>query len=133
MPPSPVPKGEPFKVPQAFAQAVALHTQGRLNEAERMIKAIGSRHPFLLAYQGENDRALQKDYGDMISRIVAQSFSPAPLPPPPAPGEVIRVGIVSSFFYRHSNWKIPIKGWVSQLDRNRFHVTGYHLGAIRDE
>jgi len=65
--------------------------------------------------------------------VIARRFSPAPLPPPPAPGEPIRVGIVSSFFYRHSNWKIPIKGWISQLDRSRFHVTGYHLGAIHDE
>ena len=50
----------------------------------------------------------------------------------PRRGEPIRVGIVSSFFYRHSNWKIPIKGWMSQLDRSRFHVTGYHLGIIHD-
>ncbi|HET7803958.1 MAG TPA: tetratricopeptide repeat protein [Pseudolabrys sp.] len=98
-----------------------------------LIKAIGARHPFLLAYQGDNDRALQEIYGGIVSRMVARRFSPPPLPPPPAPDEVIRVGIVSSFFYRHSNWKIPIKGWISQLDRKRFHVTGYHLGAIRDE
>src|SRR5262249_39662067 len=98
-----------------------------------LIKAIGARHPFLLAYQGGNDRALQQIYGEMISKVVARRFSAPPLPAPPAPGEPIRVGIVSSFFYRHSNWKIPIKGWVSQLDRSRFHVTGYHLGAIRDE
>jgi predicted O-linked N-acetylglucosamine transferase (SPINDLY family) len=95
-----------------------------------LIKAVGARHPFLLAYQGDNDRALQQIYGGIVSRMVAQRFSPPPLPPS---GEVIRVGIVSSFFYRHSNWKIPIKGWVGQLDRKRFHVTGYHLGAIRDE
>jgi protein O-GlcNAc transferase len=82
-----------------------------------LISAIGSRHPFLLAYQGADDRGLQQVYGEMIGRIVGRSFQPAPLPPPPAPGEPIRVGIVSSFFYRHSNWKIPIKGWVSQLDR----------------
>jgi protein O-GlcNAc transferase len=98
-----------------------------------LIKAIGARHPFLLAYQGDNDRALQKIYGEMIGKVVARQFTPAPLPPPPAPDEPIRVGIVSSFFYRHSNWKIPIKGWVSQIDRSRFHVTGYHLGAIHDE
>src|SRR4026208_948998 len=36
MPPSPVPKRETFKVPQAFAQALALHTEGRLIEAERI-------------------------------------------------------------------------------------------------
>jgi predicted O-linked N-acetylglucosamine transferase (SPINDLY family) len=110
-----------------------------LNDVERgvlkgdLIKAIGARHPFLLAYQGSNDRALQQIYGEMIGKVIARRFSPAPLPPPPAPGEPIRVGIVSSFFYRHSNWKIPIKGWISQLDRSRFYVTGYHLGAIHDE
>lgn len=110
-----------------------------LNDVERgvlkgdLIKAIGARHPFLLAYQGGNDRALQQVYGEMIGKVIARRFSPAPLPPPPAPGEPIRLGIVSSFFYRHSNWKIPIRGWISQLDRSRFHVTGYHLGAIHDE
>jgi protein O-GlcNAc transferase len=109
------------------------------NDVERgllkgdLIKTIGARHPFLLAYQGNNDRALQQIYGEMIGRVVARRFPPAPLPPPPGPGEQIRVGVVSSFFYRHSNWKIPIKGWVSQIDRKRFHLTGYHLGAIRDE
>jgi predicted O-linked N-acetylglucosamine transferase (SPINDLY family) len=98
-----------------------------------LVKAIGERQPFLLAYQGENDRALQEVYGDMVSRIVARRYSPAPLPPPLAPGEPVRVGIVSGFFYRHSNWKIPIKGWIGGLDRRRFTVTGYHVGMIHDE
>ncbi len=97
-----------------------------------LIKAIGAKQPFLLAYQNGNDRALQQVYGEMIVRSVARQFPPAPLPPPPAPGEPIRVGIVSSFFYSHSNWKIPMKGWIGQLDRSRFHVTGYHLGVIHD-
>ena len=98
-----------------------------------LIKALGARQPFLLAYQGGDDCALQRIYGEMVSRAVARQFPPAPLPPPPAPGEPIRVGVVSGFFFRHSNWKIPIKGWVGQLDRSRFQVTGYHLGIIHDE
>ena len=75
-----------------------------LNDVERgvlkgdLIKAIGARHPFLLAYQGGNDRALQQIYGEMIGKVIARRFSPAPLPQPPAPGEPIRLGIVSSFF-----------------------------------
>jgi predicted O-linked N-acetylglucosamine transferase (SPINDLY family) len=96
------------------------------------VKAIGARHPFLLAYQGGDDSALQRLYGEMVSRIIARPYPPSPLPPPPAAGEPIRIGIVSAFFYSHSNWKIPIKGWISQLDRKRFHVTCYHLGAIHD-
>jgi predicted O-linked N-acetylglucosamine transferase (SPINDLY family) len=43
------------------------------------------------------------------------------------------VGFVSSHFYAHSNWKIPLKGWMSQLDRNRFKIFGYHVGRRRDE
>ena len=31
---------------------------------------------------------------------------------PRRPGEPIRLSIVSSFYYSHSNWKIPIKGWI---------------------
>ena len=104
---------------------------GRL--AGDFIKAVGTRHPFLLAYQGADDRPLQQVYGDMIARVIARQFPPAPMPPPPAPGERIRVGVVSSFYYSHSNWKIPIKGWIGQLDRSRFHVTGYHIGVMHDE
>jgi protein O-GlcNAc transferase len=98
-----------------------------------LVSAIGARHPFLLAYQGGNDRELQQVYGEMVCRIVGRQYQPAPMPPPPAHGEPIRVGIVSGFFFRHSNWKIPIKGWLSQLDRSRFRVTGYHLGVMHDE
>src|SRR5207248_2259808 len=39
---------------------------------------------------------------------------------------------VSGYFNSHSNWKIPIKGWVSQLDRRKFTVFGYHTGRHRD-
>jgi predicted O-linked N-acetylglucosamine transferase (SPINDLY family) len=98
-----------------------------------LVKALAVKQPFLLAYQGQNDRELQTRYGALVQRIVNAHYgAPPELPPPPAPGEPIRVGIVSSFFYLHSNWKIPIKGWLSQLDRARFKLYGYHVGARRD-
>lgn len=103
---------------------------GRLNGD--WSKALAVKQPFLLAYQGQSDRDLQAIYGAMISRVVNARYTPASLPPPPAPGEPIRVGVVSSFFYLHSNWKIPIKGWIGQLDRSRFKIFGYHLGVRRD-
>ena len=96
-------------------------------------KAVTNRQPFFLAYQGRNDRDLQALYGGLISHIVERQYpAVAPLPPPPAPGERVRVGIVSAFFFMHSNWKIPIKGWLSQLDRTRFKVFGYHLATEDD-
>ncbi len=97
-----------------------------------LMEAIIARQPFLLAYQGQNDCELQKIYGRMIHTIVQRQYPAAALPPLPAAGEPIRVGIVSSFFFLHSNWKIPIKGWISQLDKSRFKIFGYHTGTRRD-
>jgi predicted O-linked N-acetylglucosamine transferase (SPINDLY family) len=95
-------------------------------------KALALKQPFLLAYQGQNDRDLQALYGDVVSRVVATRAEAAPLPSPPAADEPVRVGVVSSFFHLHSNWKIPIKGWIGQLDRTRFKVFGYHTGTRSD-
>ncbi|HEY4139938.1 MAG TPA: tetratricopeptide repeat protein [Pseudolabrys sp.] len=94
--------------------------------------AIKAKQPFLLSYQGLNDADLQRLYGAMISDVMQKQFPPAALAPLPAPGEPIRVGIVSGFFHGHSNWKIPIKGWLSQLDRSRFKLFGYYIGKTHD-
>jgi predicted O-linked N-acetylglucosamine transferase (SPINDLY family) len=93
---------------------------------------VGAHQPFYLAYQGHSDRDLQAMYGGMACRIMAGRYPRAALPRPPAPGEPVRVGFVSGFFRHHSNWKIPIKGWLTRLDRRRFRIFGYHTGADRD-
>lgn len=111
---------------QLHADALA----GRLQDDA--LDAVETLQPFYLAYQGGVDRDLQAIYGDIVSRVVSERFPPAPLPPAPAPNEPIRLGIVSAFFRYHSNWKIPIKGWLGQIDRSRFRVTCYHLGEERD-
>jgi protein O-GlcNAc transferase len=98
-----------------------------------MIEAIAHCKPFYLAYQGRNDRDLQTLYGMLAYRAIGARFRQAHPPAPPKTGEPIRVGFVSSHFYAHSNWKIPLKGWMSQLDRNRFKIFGYHLGRQRDQ
>jgi len=95
-------------------------------------RAVGSSQPFYLAYQGRNDRDLQSLYGTAVCRIMAERYPQAPLASPPSPGQPVRVGIVSGYFRDHSNWKIPIKGWLSQLDRKRFQIFGYHTGIKTD-
>jgi predicted O-linked N-acetylglucosamine transferase (SPINDLY family) len=99
---------------------------------DNALGAVRSLRPFYLAYQGHNDRDLQRLSGELTCRIIGQAFPEASLAPPPAPDEPIRVGFVSSFFYLHSNWKIPLKGWMGQLDRKRFKIFGYHVGQTRD-
>src|SRR5258706_3755663 len=95
--------------------------------------AIGSHQPFYLPYQGCNDRELQTLYGSLVCKIMAARYTTPALPNPPGPDEPIRLGIVSGFFRHHSNWKIPVKGWLKMLDRNRFHVSGYYTSAERDD
>jgi protein O-GlcNAc transferase len=108
------------------------------DEVERMATpgdladAVGAHQPFYLAYQGLSDRDLQAIYGAMVCRIMAARYGPAKLPAPPEHGEPVRVAIVSGFFRQHSNWKIPIKGWLSQLDRRRFRLFGYYTADEGD-
>jgi protein O-GlcNAc transferase len=97
-----------------------------------LTEAIGSHQPFYLPYQGRNDRELQTAYGSLVCRIMAARYETPVFPDRPARGEKIRLGIVSGFFRQHSNWKIPIKGWLKMLDRDRFHVSGYYTGIERD-
>jgi protein O-GlcNAc transferase len=94
--------------------------------------AVGSHQPFYLPYQGRDDRELQCLYGSLVSKIMAARYATPVLPGPPGPREPIRLAFVSGFFRQHSNWKIPIKGWLKMLDRDRFRVFGYYTGAERD-
>ena len=97
-----------------------------------LANAIGSSQPFLLAYQGYCDRSLQAIYGSLLCRIMTERYPPAALPRPPGPGERVRLGVVSGFFSDHSNWKIPIKGWLGQLERGEFRIFGYYTGGKED-
>ncbi|MGA8615978.1 MAG: tetratricopeptide repeat protein [Xanthobacteraceae bacterium] len=94
--------------------------------------AVGSNQPFYLPYQERNDRDLQSKYGALVCRAISDKYPAASMPPPPAPGEKIRIGIVSGLFRHHTVWKLMIRGWLSQLDRSKFQVFGYHTGADRD-
>ena len=97
---------------------------------------IGPIQPFYLPYQGGDDVELQKLWGAMLCRATAAAYpdlvQPIAVAPRP-PGARIRVGFVSGYFSRHSNWKIPIKGWVENIDRARFELFGYHVGKGHDE
>jgi predicted O-linked N-acetylglucosamine transferase (SPINDLY family) len=94
--------------------------------------AIGAHQPFFLAYQGQNDRELQAIYGDLVARAMAERYPPVSLPPVSVEGRRIRVGIVSGHFFNHSVWKMPLKGWLTELDHTRFELICYYTRLIRD-
>ena len=97
---------------------------------------IGIYKPFYLAYQGLNNRELQKIYGDMVCGIMANTYpqwANRRFMPPYSMDKPLRVGIVSGYFYYHSVWKIPIKGWIENLDKNKFNLYGYYTGKKKDK
>jgi predicted O-linked N-acetylglucosamine transferase (SPINDLY family) len=94
--------------------------------------SIGYVNPFYLPYQGYDDREPQRLYGTLACRAMASHYPPARLTGPPAPGEPVKVGFVSSFFFAHTVWKLMLRGWLTMLDRKRFRLFGYHTTATRD-
>ncbi|WP_413167413.1 tetratricopeptide repeat protein [Capilliphycus salinus ALCB114379] len=98
--------------------------------------AVGTLQPFLLTYQGLNDRPLQQTYGKLIHQLMSGRYPQYSQPISNielAENEKIRVGFVSGFFRGHSNWKIPIKGWVENLNREKFELFGYHTDIKQDQ
>ncbi|BBK30763.1 putative O-linked N-acetylglucosamine transferase (SPINDLY family) [Stella humosa] len=97
-------------------------------EVAARAEALHVRQPFYLAYQGENDRDLQAMFGGMACRIMAArlpEYGQRPPPPGLAPGERIRVGVLTAYFRNHSVWKVPLHSWLADLDRERFAIHGY--------
>lgn len=123
---------------QASRERYAAHLEAliarydRAPDPTRYAAAIGASQPFYLPYQGQNDRDLQARYGEFICRVMSDLHQQAPLASPPATGERIRVGFVSACFRAHSNWKVPMRGWIHGLDRSRFEVIGYYTGSTED-
>lgn len=99
-----------------------------------MIAAVASRTNFYLHYQGENDRDLQRRYGALVTRIAETAFPRFAKPLAPrvlAPADKIRVGFCSAFLRNHSIAKTH-GAWMTGLPRERFEVSLFHLGTVRD-
>ena len=96
---------------------------------------VGVLQPFYLTYQGLNNRDLQQNYGELICQLMSSRYpqwsNSLPIPHLKE-NEKIRIGFVSGFFRQHSNWKIPIKGWVENLDKNKFDLFGYYTNIKQD-
>jgi predicted O-linked N-acetylglucosamine transferase (SPINDLY family) len=93
---------------------------------------VGAAQPFYLAYQGRDDAALQRRYGEIVCRAMAAAYPAAPLAAPPQAGERLRVGVVCGYLRDHSVWRLPTRGWVAGLDRSRFELIAFHTSALCD-
>ncbi len=114
------------------AELMALEAYAERADPKALATGVGAAQPFQLAYQGRSDVDLQRRYGGIVCRAMAQAFPPAPLAEPPSPGERLRVGIVCGQLRDHSVWRLPTRGWVEGLDRRRFELIAFHTGQICD-
>lgn len=85
---------------------------------------------FLLAYQGEDDVALQSRYGDFAQRA-ARHLAPA-FAEPPRRRDRRRVAIVSGFL-RDATVGAYFESWFGALSNAGFAVTAFALGPRYDE
>ncbi|HEY1719837.1 MAG TPA: radical SAM protein [Magnetospirillaceae bacterium] len=112
------------------AELAAFGTTTKAASPERLAAAfeqVGQAKPFYLSYQGQDDRPLQEIYGGAIARIAQAAVTGMPAPAAsPAPGEKIRIGFASNYFFQHSVSKL-FRGWIEHLDRSRFEVFVYNL------
>ncbi|WP_156120614.1 tetratricopeptide repeat protein [Neosynechococcus sphagnicola] len=84
---------------------------------------------FYLAAQAQNDRDLQRLYGQFVQEIMAanypdwiQPLSLAPL----KPGEKIRIGYVSAFMRQHTVGKLFL-GWLQYHDVKSYEIYSYYI------
>ena len=96
-------------------------------------RAVGTMQPFYLAYHELNNRDLLARYGSLCSRLAASwQKSHVEGPVPRSMGGPIRVGIASAQLRDHSVWNAIVKGWVKHLDKKRFELHLFNLGARSD-
>ncbi|HYP33872.1 MAG TPA: tetratricopeptide repeat protein [Burkholderiaceae bacterium] len=96
--------------------------------------AVGAAQPFYIAYQELDNVGPLSRYGRLCAALMAlwAAAQPAAAPSPAAATARVRVGIASSHIFAHSVWQAIVRGWVEELDRERFEVVVFHLGHTHD-
>lgn len=116
------------------------------------LAVVGGCHPFYLSYHERNNRALLAQYGAMCASLMGRWATQRGLPvaaPAPASasaaasttaataaarkaGAPLRVGVVSAHIVEHPVWRAIVRGWFSELDRERFELHVFYLGSKED-
>lgn len=109
------------------------------NREKQGYKIVGVLQPFLLAYHEEMNTKIIARYGSLCDRLMrhwpdSERFSSTRRAVAKVRnGDKIRVGFVSAHVHDHSVWNALVKGFVRHLDRTKFDVQVYYLGAHVDQ
>jgi predicted O-linked N-acetylglucosamine transferase (SPINDLY family) len=122
----------------AFEREIAaLLAEAEAGPVRQPETVVGAAQPFYIAYQAMNNVAPLSTYGRLCATLMAQWQAARPaaaMPPaPPMPTARVRVGIASSQLFAHSVWKAIVRGWVEEIDRERFDIVVFHLGQTHDD
>ncbi|MCZ6606906.1 MAG: tetratricopeptide repeat protein, partial [Alphaproteobacteria bacterium] len=115
-----------------FIDNLELGTQDQIDDAKRILT---QKTNFYLHYQGKNDLKLQTVYGSLIHRIASAAYPDFSRPIRKRairPGERIRVGFVSSNFYRHTVCRL-FGQWIGMLNKDVFEIHTFHTGKTFDQ
>ncbi|WP_413200354.1 glycosyl transferase family 1 [Nostoc piscinale] len=108
-----------------------------LNTPEARINAfngIGRLTNFYLSYQAQNDRDLQRQYGQLAHDIMAANYPQwvAPLSMPKLqPQPKIRVGYLSHYLHSYSG-TLWLTGWLRYCNHQDFEIYCYYTGNDPD-
>ncbi|HET8694422.1 MAG TPA: tetratricopeptide repeat protein [Aquabacterium sp.] len=98
---------------------------------------VGEVQPFYLAYQELNNRDLLSQYGqlcvDLMQQWSSKQDQPSDLRLLPKPAGKRRVGILSAHIHEQSVWRAIVRGWVCELDRQRFELCIFYPGTQVDQ
>lgn len=89
---------------------------------------------FELAYQRFNHKDLQKQYGDLLAKVLAANYPEwvKPKPKKPVVNRKIKVGYVSECMCRHVVATLT-SGWLRHHNRDKFEIYSYYTGTTYDE
>src|SRR5262249_11885035 len=107
---------------------------GRLEQSSVSYKAVAAHQPFYLAYQEAPNRELLARYGTLCSRLMGEWQQRAGLvvAGPARGSRPKKIGMVSAHIQNHSVWNALARGWIEELDPERYELHLFHLGAGRD-
>jgi predicted O-linked N-acetylglucosamine transferase (SPINDLY family) len=116
-------------------QNLIQHTSlGTPEEQENALLGISRLTNFYLSYQAQNDVELQRQYGNLVHKIMAANYPDWVTPlsmPALKENNKIRIGYVSAYLHSYSG-TLWLTGWLRYSDRQSFEIYCYYIGNEPD-
>lgn len=101
---------------------------------QQALTFISQHSNFFLSYQGKNDLALQKQYGEFVHQVMKINYPQWAQPlemPPLSHKQKIRIGYISGCFWSHTVGKLTL-GWFRHHNSNDFEIYCYQITETQD-